>query len=362
MKKLLAIFMCMALISGCTSNENMSNTNQENNQNDVQIDTKEENLRQITDMIGRVVDIPMEINKVYCAEPTGAIYLYHVSPDKLLGWNYEPTDTEKVLLLEEYQNLETYGMGSSINFEAVLANSPQICVVAYDNNDESLLANIENYETLLNIPVVAVSADLLEAPKAYEFLGELLNEQEQGEALSNYAQNIFDSIIEIPKDEQKALYFGNGENSLETAPVGSLSAQEFELLHINNVAYIEGFEGNRTDISAEQILAWNPEIMLVNGEPKQDLTQSQAVLDILNDPLYANVTAVVEKQVIGVPKSPFSFISRPTGPNRLIGIEWLKCVVYPEYYDLELEEVMKEIYSLFYHIELTEEQIKFLIG
>ncbi|MFI3227025.1 MAG: ABC transporter substrate-binding protein [Clostridia bacterium] len=365
----LALVLALSIVGCQTQNDEKIEETTENVVENVVESTETEVLeqeevattREITDMIGRTVEIPVDVEKAFCTQPVGAIFVYHVNPEKLLGWNYEPTDDEKVLLLEEYRDLDTFGMGGSTNYEAIIASGADVCIATFETNNDSLLESIETLEQTLGIPVLALDYNLSETENAYAFLGELFSEEEQAEKLVNYTQNLFDSIVEVPESEQKLVYFGNGTDSLETAPIGSASAQEFELLHIANVAYVENSDSSRINVSAEQILQWNPEIMLLNGEPSDDISEDQAVVDMLNDPVYANVTAVQNGEVYGIPKSPFSFISRPTGPNRLMGIQWLKCLVYPEYYDLELEEVTKEFYSLFYHIDLTDEQITDLL-
>ncbi len=134
------------------------------------------------------------------------------------------------------------------------------------------------------------------------------------------------------------------------------------MLHIINVADVATDEANRVYVSSEQILQWDADYMLVNGEPSEGISGDSEVEYIMNNPTYSQLKAVQQRQVIGVPKSPFSFIARPTGPNRLMGIQWLKSTIYPEFYYEDINEVTKEFYSLFYHIELTDEQVQDLLN
>ena len=43
-------------------------------------------------------------------------------------------------------------------------------------------------------------------------------------------------------------------------------------------------DGSRVQISAEQLLAWDPDVIVVNGEPKADKSGSSAAEDILSNP------------------------------------------------------------------------------
>ena len=83
----------------------------------------------------------------------------------------------------------------------------------------------------------------------------------------------------------------------------------------------------------------------------------EAAKAILDDPTYASLTAVQNGAVYGTPNAPFSWVDRPPGPNRIIGMRWLSGLIYPEYLDFDVDEEVKEFFQLFYHVELTDEQL-----
>lgn len=314
--------------------------------------------REITDMAGRTMTIPAEIESVFSTGSTAAIYLYTLAPDLLLGWNYALNDVEKRVILEQYHDLPNFGQGDAISYEAVIAAGPSIALNVATIHDGS----IDDSDTMaqqLGIPVVLVSADLLDAPEVYRFLGELFGMEEEAEALASYAQKTFDDIagLDIPEEEKVRIYYGNGEDSLETAPAGSSHGQIIDLVNAVNVADLELGDGSRVQISAEQLLAWDPDVIIVNGEPKADLTGAAAAEAILNNPTYATLKAVQNGAVYGTPNAPFSWIDRPPGPNRIVGIRWLSGLIYPEYLDFDVDEAVKEFFQLFYHVELTDEQL-----
>ena len=77
-------------------------------------------------MAGRTVVVPDEIETVFSSSTVTAIFMYTLAPDKLLGWNYELNELEKSIILEEYHDLPNFGMGDSINYEAVIAADPPV--------------------------------------------------------------------------------------------------------------------------------------------------------------------------------------------------------------------------------------------
>ena len=314
--------------------------------------------REITDMAGRTMPVPLEIESVFSTGPAAAIYLYTLVPDKLLGWNYALNDIEKSIILEQYHDLPNFGQGDAVNYEAVIAAGPTIALNVTSINDGSIDASDALAEQL-GVPVVMVSSDLLDAPAVYRFMGELFGVEEQAEALAAYTEETFNAIssLDIPNEEKVRIYYGNGEDSLETAPAGSSHGQIIDLVNAVNVADLELGDGSRVQISAEQLLAWDPDVIIVNGEPKADMTGSAAAEAILADPLFATLKAVQNGAVYGTPNAPFSWVDRPPGPNRIVGMRWLSGLIYPEYLDYDVDEAVREFFQLFYHVELTDEQL-----
>lgn len=318
----------------------------------------EAETREITDMAGRTMTVPAEIEKIYSDSPISAIYLYTLVPDKLLGWNYELNDIEKSVILEKYHSLPNFGMGDAVNYEAVIAAGPDVAFSVTKISDGTADGADELAEKL-GVPVIVVSNDLKSAPEVYRFMGEVFGVEEQAEKLAAYAEKTFNDIsgMEIPEEEKIRIYYGNGETSLETAPNGSAHAQIIDLVNAVNVADLELGDGSCVQISKEQLLAWDPDVIIVNGEPKSTLSGGAAAQALMDDPDLATVKAVQNGMVFGAPNAPFSWVDRPPGPNRIIGMRWLACKIYPDYFDFDVDEEVREFFSLFYHVELTDEQL-----
>ena len=363
-RHLLALLLCfvmtVSLFAGYSETKAAS---EETTQSEEQTETQETGeTREITDMAGRKVTVPVaeDIESVFSTGPVAAIFMYMVAPDKLLGWNYELNDVEKSIILEKYHNLPNFGMGDAINYEAVIAANPTIALNCGKIND-AMVSDCDALSKSLGIPVIAVDNELNNSAEAFRFMGELLGVEDHAEELAEYSEKIFTdiaSLADIPEDEKVSVYFGNGEDSLETAPRGSQHAQILDAVNVTNVADLELGDGSRVQISAEQLLAWNPDVIVVNGEPKADKSGNSAAEDILSNPDYASLKAVQDNKVYGTPNAPFSWVDRPAGPNRLIGMRWLSAVVYPEYIKCDVNEEIREFFNLFYHVDLSDEQLE----
>ena len=363
-RQLFALFICLvmsvSLLTGYSETKAATEEPTQSAEQDATQETAE--TREITDMAGRKVTVPAaeNIESVFSAGPVAAIFLYMVAPDKLLGWNYELNDVEKSIILDKYQDLPNFGMGDAVNYEAVIAANPTIAINSGKIND-AMVSDCDALSESLGIPVVAVDNELNNSAEAFRFMGELLGVEDHAEELAQYAEQVFTDInvlSDIPEEKKVSVYFGNGEDSLETAPRGSQHAQILDAINAVNVADLELGDGSRVQISAEQLLAWDPDVIVVNGEPKADKSGSSAAEDILSNPDYASLKAVQDQKVYGTPNAPFSWVDRPAGPNRLIGMRWFSALIYPEYIKCDINEEIHKFFDLFYHVDLSDEQLE----
>lgn len=363
-RQLLALLICLvmsvSLLTGYSETKAATEEPTQSAEQDATQETAE--TREITDMAGRKVTVPVaeNIESVFSAGPVAAIFLYMVAPDKLLGWNYELNDVEKSIILDKYQDLPNFGMGDAVNYEAVIAANPTIAINSGKIND-AMVSDCDALSESLGIPVVAVDNELNNSAEAFRFMGELLGVEDHAEELAQYAEQVFtdiNALSDIPEEKKVSVYFGNGEDSLETAPRGSQHAQIFDVINAVNVADLELGDGSRVQISAEQLLAWDPDVIVVNGEPKADKSGNSAAEDILSNPDYASLKAVQDQKVYGTPNAPFSWVDRPAGPNRLIGMRWFSALIYPEYIKCDINEEIHKFFDLFYHVDLSDEQLE----
>ncbi len=363
-RQLLALLICLvmsvSLLTGYSETKAATEEPTQSAEQDATQETAE--TREITDMAGRKVTVPAaeNIESVFSTGPVAAIFLYMVAPDKLLGWNYELNDVEKSIILDKYQDLPNFGMGDAVNYEAVIAANPTIAINSGKIND-AMVSDCDALSESLGIPVVAVDNELNNSAEAFRFMGELLGVEDHAEELAQYAEQVFtdiNALSDIPEEKKVSVYFGNGEDSLETAPRGSQHAQILDAINAVNVADLELGDGSRVQISAEQLLAWDPDVIVVNGEPKADKSGSSAAEDILSNPDYASLKAVQDQKVYGTPNAPFSWVDRPAGPNRLIGMRWFSALIYPEYIKCDINEEIHKFFDLFYHVDLSDEQLE----
>ncbi|NPE27466.1 ABC transporter substrate-binding protein [Methanococcoides sp. SA1] len=319
----------------------------------------QQNSRNISDMVGRTVVIPNDINKVVATSPPTTMLIYMLAPEKLAGWNFLPEEPGKYLT-PEYSALPVIGgwFGKQDgNYESIISICPDIIFEGYNSGDDidsTINARQEKFGT---IPVVAIesSIDVMTYEDSIEFMGEVLGEDERAEHLIRFYKtslnNVTTKVSEIPPNERKRVYYAEGTAGLQTDSKGSSHSQLIEVCGGINVAecpFLEGY--GRTEISIEQVLKWNPDV-IITGD-------STFYNNIYSDHIWQNITAVKNHEVHLVPNAPFCWFDRPPGINRIIGIPWTAKILYPEKFkDIDLNDLIKEFYSEFYHYELTDNEI-----
>ena len=320
-----------------------------------------EGTRIITDSAGREVEIPSEITKIAPSGPLAQIVLYTVSPDKLAGLAADFSDEAKLYIDEKYWGLpkfgQFYGKNASLNMEALIAEAPDV-IIDIGEAKKTVKEDMDALQEQLNIPVIFVEATLPTMADAYEMLGDITGEKEQAGKLADYCRAEIGkadrNAAAIADADRKSVYFGLGDDGLHTNAKGSIHADVIDRIGAVNAADVEAVSsGGGSEVSFEQVLLWNPDLIIVD---------SQKLYDTLTaDPMWQELDAVKNGKIFKIPTAPYSYMSSPPSVNRMIGIGWLGSLVYPEIYTSDIREEVKNFYQLFYHIDVTDEKLEAIL-
>ena len=188
-------------------------------------------------------------------------------------------------------------------------------------------------------------------------MGDIVGEPARAKELADYAERTLAEldrrIASVPPDRRPRVYYGRGPAGLETGLAGSINMEVLARVGAVNVAAAAG-KGGLTTVSREQVLAWDPDVILA-----LDTRFADAAAD---DPVWRGVKAVREHRIYVAPKLPFGWFDSPPGVNRLIGVRWLAKVLYPKLFPEDLRQTTRGFYRLFYHVELSAAQLDQLLG
>lgn len=314
----------------------------------------------ITDDAGRKVNVPDRVERVLAAGPPASVLLYTLAPDHMVGWVREPKAAEKPFLAPAVRDLPTLGRltgkGNTANIEMVLAARPDI-IIDVGTIDPTYASLADRVQEQTGIPYVLIDGRFERTAESYRLLGRLLDRQERASALATYADRtlaeVRREVAAVSQSARPRVYYGRGPDGLETGLAGSINVELLDWVGAVNVAAAAGAGGLAT-VSPEQVLAWNPDIVLT-----LDPGFHKA---LAGDPRWAGVKAVRDGRIHRAPTLPFGWFDAPPGANRLIGVRWLRAVLYPDLPPIDLRAAATEFYSLFYQVDLTGEQLDLLLS
>lgn len=355
---LLVLLLFSTVLIGCSKTEEKVEVEE------VQVEenlVEESKTRVITDMAGREVEIPTEVDRIFGTGTVATIALYTMNPEKIVGLNSELTELEEKYLVDTYKNLPVLGSykgADSGNDEEVLAADPQV-IISMGNIDERWVTEADEAQEKLGVPYLMVDGDLENLAESYRFLGQVFGEEERAEELAKYCEDMIEEVKaianNIPEEEKVSVYYGASQGALTTNVTGSIHTQAIDLIGAINAADVEVEKmSGKVEVSMEQVLNWNPDMIIAT---KGIGNEEGAYEEILNGDTWSTIKAVEEGHVYAIPNAPFNWFDRPPTVNRIIGVKWLGNLVYPDKYNYDMNEITKEFYELFYHRSLTDEEV-----
>lgn len=207
--------------------------------------------------------------------------------------------------------------------------------------------------------IVYASGGLSGTPECFRTMGLYFNRLERGEALADYAEKTLAKVKAavggLPEEMRPTIYFGMQADGLATVCRGSSRAEALELAGGRNVhECLPGTENSAIHITFEQLLAYNPDIILI-----YDSTLFKA---IPGHRLWSRLEAVKNGRVYLVPRGPFSWLERPATYMRLIGMQWLANILHPDLFPLDLPGETSVFMKLFFDVDLDEQQLEAMLN
>jgi len=318
------------------------------------------------DGVGRTLQLPTEIKRIYTTSPVSAIMLYSLSPEKMVGWNYKLMPQDRPYILPAVRDLPVlggwFGANGPGNREALLASQPQV-ILSIGDNDATAVDFADRLQQQMGIPVLVASGRLEDTAATYELLGKLCGNPERARELAAYCRKTLAEIqvlaASIPPEKRRRVYYAEGPRGLLTNVKHSMHAEALDLVGAENVAQGSETESfNRAAVSMEQVLAWQPDAMVICRDWSESPSPCPEWLDTAQ---WRRIPAVAEGHAWQIPGTPFNWFDRPPSANRFLGLKWLAWALYPDRFKSDIVAETREFYRLFYHFDLTEEAAKKLL-
>ncbi|WP_296574732.1 iron ABC transporter substrate-binding protein [Phreatobacter sp.] len=309
----------------------------------------------VIDGAGRQVPIPARVGRVFPAGPPAAIMLYTLAPDLLIGWPRANRPDEREFLLPDIGSRPEVGRitgrGNTANLELVLALSPDL-ILDVGSTRRTFAELADRVQGQTGIPYALLDGRFDATAGSFITLGQLTGREDRARRLAAWCDETMKTLLTrietVPSERRPRVYYARGPRGLETGLAGSINVETVEFLGAVNVAR-DGVGGGLAQVSLEQVLAWNPEVIIT-------IDQTFAA-NVRSDPAWRGVRAVVDGRVHLSPKLPFGWVDFPPSVNRMAGLWWLAKILYPALVPEDIRSLTRDFYTLFYHVTPSDAQI-----
>lgn len=312
------------------------------------------------DMFGTKINIG-KVEKIHAATPTVLYSLYAIDKDKITGLNFPFNENEAKFIDKRIVDLPVlggwFGQGRVPNSEMILQAKPDVILLSDSTKkmgEEKIKSSLGN----INVPLVYLKANTLEElVSSFSYIGKLVDKEKRAKELENYGNESLNLAKEIEKKVSKKpkVYYAEGNNGLLTDCNTSIHSELINLASGDNVHKCQATNSfGREAINFEQVLNYNPEIILVY--------EKEFYKNIFNDKKWQLIDAVKNKKVYFLPKGPFSWFDRPPSFMRLLGLRYIISILHPDLYEMDIYEESKKFYKLFLDLDLDNSQIDDILG
>ena len=242
--------------------------------------------------------------------------------------------------------------GTDMSLEEIIALKPDVVFGSNENYREMfervgipfVNCMFSTYEQMRQS--ISLTAEVLggDAPEIAERYFSYLNEK------INW---VAEKVSAIPEADRKYVAHGSSVYKLNMDGLNTIIDEWINLAGGVNVA-AKDLEGNLKEVTMEQMLTWDPEIIITGGDWDE-------VDSILNDPAWAAFTAVKNGDVYSNPRGIFPWDRY--GVEEALQFQWAAMLLYPdlfEGYDINAE--VRSFYKDFLGYELTEEQAALILN
>lgn len=308
----------------------------------------------ITDSLGRKVTVPGKINKV--ADSWFAhneVLSILGAGDKIVATSLSKKAQPWLYVVNPSMNKALVTFGTNFNAEDLLKNKPD---VIFASKTDTYIDKVSS----LGIPVVQVSFTNFDSMKkcvtlTSEILGgsSIERAKEFNSYLDSKLKMIKSVTSKIPESKKPKVLHIQSIDPLQVDGSDTIIDDWINVAGGVNVA--KDIKGNMKEISVEQILKWNPDIIIV-GTNTDSGDEKNSVNDILNNPALQQVSAVKNKKVYQNPSGAFNWDRY--GCEEALQIQWAAKIINPDKFkNLDITSETKNFYKTFLNYKLSNDDV-----
>jgi iron complex transport system substrate-binding protein len=337
----------------------------------------------VTDVAGREVSFDKPVERVILGEGR---MIYSVAPvtggdpfEKVVGWRNDLWTTDRVGF-EDYaarfpkvKELPFLGnlTDGTLQAETVVALHPDVLLLPIGNQQAAEEVKLE--EMLDGVGVKIVYIDFREhilknTEPSLKVLGQLFGEEERAEEIAEFWRNQLARVTDVIKAQNPArpdVFMYRAAGLVECC--GTFGPDNFGLMvdlaggHNLGSDFLPGYTGS---INPEQVIASNPDIVVVTGSDWTNLPDSKAFVSVgpgasseadaskaalralIDAPAFTGSTAVANSDVHAIWHQFY------TSPYQFVAVQQLAKWFHPELFsDLDPDATFKEFHEKFLPVD-----------
>ncbi|HWG76828.1 MAG TPA: ABC transporter substrate-binding protein, partial [Steroidobacteraceae bacterium] len=249
-----------------------------------------------------------------------------------------------------------FNAAGEVNIETLIGAHPDVVLMAYGGTVPRWLQAIEAF----HIPVVLMPNDSLESLKTtVRMTGEVLGAPES--RVAREYLSYFDANIRRVEEVTDKLPMSERPKVLHTASGGILTVDGRQSVIDDWIRIAGGVNaadvvGLARPVTLEQVVAWNPDVIIVGTAPNQQSRQA-----ILNDPRWQHITAVKAGKVLVNPSGAYLWDRHSA--EAALQVLWAAKQLHPaQFAALDINQETKRFYARFFHYKLTDAELASILS
>ncbi|MBX4264183.1 ABC transporter substrate-binding protein [Clostridium estertheticum] len=310
--------------------------------------------RNITDMAGKKIVIPNKINRIGDAWPAhnevldmlgqGNKIVSTILTAKGRPWLYK--------INPQMNNAVTAFTKNDVNIEELLKTKPDIIFLPTGTKYADKVTSV-------GIPAVQLTfKNFTELKKCFQVTGNILGPDatKMADAFNSYLDSklkmITDITSTIPTNKKPKVMHVNTLSPLTIDGGSTIIDSWIKVAGGINVS--SGVTGNAKEVSMEQIMKWNPDIIIFGPDAKEYKT-------VINTDAWKKVAAVKNNKVVQNPDGGYMW-DRYSAEEAL-QIQWAAKLITPDKFQkLDIVSETRSFYKTFLNYDLSKAEAKLIIS
>ena len=307
------------------------------------------------DDAGRSVALPARVDRIVAAGAPAEVLLYTLAPDKLAARNRVPEGAALEFFPSRYRTPTLIRQLPEFDNPAadaeLVALKPDL-YVDYGTVSADYIESVEAVQRRTRVPGIILDGAMSRIPAAYRRLGTALGMTTRGEQLAAAAERIVAKYRNSLASTSAPLrvYLACSPDGARPCLADDSAGEQLAVLGAVNVAGTRATAPARP-LSVAEIKALSPDVIVMTG-PDGTAAKLRA------DKSWQSIEAVAKGRVHQFPGLPYSWGARPPSVNRLAGVIWMAYVLPGRALDAAFFDDVRGFFRDFYHLELTDEQIR----